>query len=405
MSVVLGLPEKVRLGLESGLYERVGGVVRDAKTKQIVMWLREAGSSNLLQIPLLLQVGSVASLLNLGISAASLAVMVYRLGVIEDRLKQVQSALEVVGRRVNLLIDSNFRAALDMAANAFTMVGSEHRHASALIAVNRLLEAQHHYAALTDEHLAQGSQVADEHLLLLFMSYMVEARCYLELEELERARHRLQAGATVLLPRVRLYVTNLLTNNPAVYLQPALKNDIDLHRLTRIYRWLDPETDEIAVFELLREHIFQFNPDSDTWIDALPTSIWDPSIQLPAKDGVRISLLNVRRWLGNTTADAASGIRSVAQGMQDQLDRLSTSLEDYRSKAHQQLRQAMEEMEAMIESYERFIGYQDEIRGMLKNGMSFREWSNLKPQEALPSDQSVIVCLVPTRLVSTAQPA
>src|SRR5947207_16024904 len=99
MTVVMGIPEKIRFGLESGLYERVGGVVRNAQTKQIVMWLREAGASNVLQqMPLILQASSVASLLNLGISAASFAVIVHRLGVINDRLKQVQSALEAVGQ-------------------------------------------------------------------------------------------------------------------------------------------------------------------------------------------------------------------------------------------------------------------------------------------------------------------
>ena len=35
MTVVMGIPETIRLGLESGLYERVGGVVRDTQTKQM----------------------------------------------------------------------------------------------------------------------------------------------------------------------------------------------------------------------------------------------------------------------------------------------------------------------------------------------------------------------------------
>jgi hypothetical protein len=48
-----------------------------------------------------------------------------------------------------LLLDlgyyANFRAALDLAVNAFTMTKAENRRSSALQAINRFLETEHIY--------------------------------------------------------------------------------------------------------------------------------------------------------------------------------------------------------------------------------------------------------------------
>jgi hypothetical protein len=35
------IPDWVSAGLANGLYERVGGVIREVGTKQVVAWLRE----------------------------------------------------------------------------------------------------------------------------------------------------------------------------------------------------------------------------------------------------------------------------------------------------------------------------------------------------------------------------
>src|SRR5690606_25516523 len=41
--VVFQIPDAVRVGLETGALERVGGVVRDTATKHVVVWLRDGG--------------------------------------------------------------------------------------------------------------------------------------------------------------------------------------------------------------------------------------------------------------------------------------------------------------------------------------------------------------------------
>lgn len=104
-----------------------------------------------------------------------------RLGEIEQRLKQIQEDVNRLHRKFDLSVYANFRAALDLARNAFTMSKSEHRMFSAIQAVNRFLEAQHIYTGYVDAAIEEDVQFTDEYIWSLFLVYVAEARCYLEL--------------------------------------------------------------------------------------------------------------------------------------------------------------------------------------------------------------------------------
>jgi hypothetical protein len=45
INVLFDVPALVAQGLRNGALERVGGVVRDSNSKQVVMWLQEGGWS------------------------------------------------------------------------------------------------------------------------------------------------------------------------------------------------------------------------------------------------------------------------------------------------------------------------------------------------------------------------
>jgi len=178
------IPEFIAQGLSNGTYVRLGGTIREAGSKRIVTLLREAfkdGESALSSISSLSSVGAVSSVLNLAISTMGFIVVVKRLGVIEQQLEQSQEVLQTIGYKIDLSFYANFRAALDLAMNAFTMNNSETRKMSSMQAINRFLEAEHHYTKLTDIEIGNGSQVADEYLSTLCLAYVTEARCYLEL--------------------------------------------------------------------------------------------------------------------------------------------------------------------------------------------------------------------------------
>ncbi|MFL9451471.1 MULTISPECIES: collagen-like triple helix repeat-containing protein [Nostocales] len=307
----------------------------------------------------ILQVTTAASMLNLGISVMGFAVIAQRLKELEQRLHQAEELLNKINRKIDIGYYANFRAALDLAVNAFTMSKPENRRSSALQAINRFLEAEHIYTGYTDTELEQKSQIADEYLLTLSLAYLAEARCYLELEEHETALHRFQEGANVLRSRIQKYVELLLTSNPSAYLLPKFKGQIDLRRLTRIYQWLDPNLDENDVFDMQRENLIKLVQDPNQWIDSLPAAILT---QVEVKGG----------WFG-------------------------PNKDDLKQEAYKRLPQILEVIESMVETNRRFEAYQLEVQAIAKLGISFHEWLKLTPTTEEKPDRANLMFIIPNQ--------
>jgi tetratricopeptide (TPR) repeat protein len=214
-----------------------------------------AVTQQLNQIQGMLSVATAASMLSLGVSAIGFVVISKRLKELEKRLEKAQEYLEKIDKKIDLGFYANFRAALDLAMNAFTMSKGDNRRSSALGAINRFLEAEHIYTDLADKELTVNSQIGDEYLLTLCLAYIAEARCHLELEEFDTAARRFQEGKNQINARIEKYVDLLLTDNPLMYLHPKLKGKTDFSRLTRIYQWKDPSLTENSVFELMRDRM------------------------------------------------------------------------------------------------------------------------------------------------------
>ncbi|GCA71229.1 hypothetical protein NIES3806_14130 [Microcystis aeruginosa NIES-3806] len=384
LKLTFDMPAHILEGLLNGTLERVGGVVRDASTKQVVMWLRDTATNTISTAGIpsfdpvtgvfnlvvegvnagvsingfkavnqrldlmqgVLTLTSAASILNLGVSVISFTFMAHRLKELEKRLQKAQEFLIKIDRKIDLSFYANFRAALDLAINAFTMSKGDNRISSAVNAINRFLEAQHIYLDYADKELEQKSQIADEYLLTLCLAYIAEARCYLELEEFETAARRFEEGKIQIYTRIEKYVDTLLTSNPSMYLHPKLKGQIDLSRLTRIYQWKSPILDENSVFEIIRDDIGGKSLIDDgqinSWIESLPASIIEKS---EIKKGF---------W----------GIES-----------------ETRNAVIERLPIIMEDMESIIETNYRFEAYEVEVKALSKLGISFHEWLKLQPEE------------------------
>jgi hypothetical protein len=416
------LPDWISAGLASGLYERVGGVVREVGTKQVVAWLREGFTldgtafpafggvpaidpvtgtlkvvaqlvdtaitakgfgdvnhrldgvqqqlgvmgQNLHNMQGMLQITSAASILNLGVSVIGFGVILHRLGELEQRLQKAQVLLNQINRKIDLGFYAKFRAALELAKNAFTMSKPENRRSSALSAINLFLEAEHIYTDYVDQELERKSQIADEYLLTLSLAYLAEARCYLELEEWDTALRRLQEGSAKIHARLYKYIELLLTSNPAAYLDPQLKGQIDLRRLTQVYAWLDPSLDENAVFELQRENLFNWNKERSIesgykWVNSLPAAI-------VGSTEVKGSILGNR--------------------------------EETKQEAMKRLPQVMEVMESMIETNYRFEGYQTEIKAIAQLGISFHDWMKLSPADEAPAEGTNLMVIIPAEPIA-----
>ncbi len=351
------LADAIVSGLIDGTLERFGGVIRDTTTQQVVTWLRELEETpiNLSKTEAILQLGSTASVLNLGISVMGFAVISKKLEKIEQNLKETQELLNKINRKIDLGYYANFRAALELAVNAFTMNKPENRRSSALQAINRFLEAEQHYLASVDEELEKNSQIINEYLLTLSLAYIAEVRCYLELGEFDTARRRFQECSKILRSRIQKYIEMLLTPNPAVYLHPQFKGKIDLSRLTRIYRWIDKTLDENAVFEMQRDNLFSLMQDENKWLNAIPPVIGN----LPINWGFKLP------WNSS------------------------------KSDIYARLPQAMEIMESLIESDRRFEAYQLEVQAIDRLGISFNQWLQISPETETIPDGAKFMYITP----------
>ena len=375
VDVTFNVPELIAQGLSNRTLERVGGVVRETGSKQVVGWLREIyeksdpALSNILTPS---SMSAVSSTLNLAVSTMGFILVLKRLGVIEQQLEQAQDVLRIVDHKIDLSFYANFRAALDLAFNAFTMTNSETRKMSAMQAINRFLEAEHHYTKLTDIEIGNGSPVADEYLSTLCLAYVTEVRCYLELEELDTARRRLQEGAAVLRPRFEKHINTLLTSNPAAYLHPSLKEQVGLKRLTKVYQWLKPGLDEGDVFEMHRENLFNLAQKPEKWINSLPQAV-------RISKGGSVTQTNVFNGLAKQSKKfidafpSRSKISGSKTGSQEAVTQ-SPEMEIYG-----RLPATMELMELMVEDDNRLAMYELEVEMIHRLGMSFQEWRQLTP--------------------------
>jgi tetratricopeptide (TPR) repeat protein len=316
---------------------------------------------NLNNIKGLAQLTSATSILNLGVSVIGFAIIIQRLNEIEGQLKKSEQLLNKINRKIDLGFYAKFRAALDLAKNAFRMSKAENRRSSALAAINLFLEAEHIYTDYVDQELEQKSQITDEYLLTLSLAYIAEARCYLELGEFDTALGRYQEGSEKVRARIQKYIELLLTSNPAAYLDPQFKGQIDLRRLTRIYQWIDPALDENAVFELQRDNCFSWKKDQGIesgykWANSLPPAI-------AASDEVKGSIFGNR--------------------------------EELKQEAIKRLPSTMELMESMIETNHRFESYQTEIKAISQLGISFHDWMLLAPADETSPESSNLVYIIP----------
>lgn len=210
--------------------------------------------------------------------------------------------------------------------------------------------------------------MADEYLSTLCLAYVTEARCYLELEEIDTACRRLQEGAAVLRPRFEKYINTLLTSNPTAYLHPSLKEQVGLKRLTKVYQWLEPGLGESDVFEMQRENLFKLAQNPEGWTNSLPQAIRIPK-------GGTATPTNVFNSLAKQSKKFIEALPSMSK-MKDGSPETVPSPE---TEAYGRLPAVMELMETMVENDNRLAMYESEVGIIHQLGMGFQEWRQLAP--------------------------
>lgn len=275
LKITTSLSDLLTRGLDTGALQRIGGVIQEVASGKIVAFVREHLKETATELVGFLGTGTGIGVLNLAVATMGFPMVLKRVNGIERRLQRTNELLHQINQKLDLGFFANFAAALSLAENAFAMRNPENRKAHAMEAINRLFEAEHYYTRLLDAQLNADAHAADAYLDTLCLAHVAVTRCYLELEELETAARLITSARPMLQKRIRQHVNTLLTSNPAAYLHPSLKGKVDLRRLSKVYRWLDPKLDENRVFEDLREKLFSLIREPELWIKSLPAAIWD----------------------------------------------------------------------------------------------------------------------------------
>ena len=332
MDTSFDVPEDIREGLDSGQYERVGGVIRDFDTKQVVAWLRENQPGKVVNfdssfhhfLPFL-------GVLNLAVSVGGFALVLGRLKNIEDQLRTINSTTSQINQKIDFQGYANLTSAIQQANSAFLMSNPQNRQSSAMQAIDRLLVAEHYFSSLFDEqekiHETIDFNFNGHHLLSsICLAYTAEALCYMELDEPQVAISRVTEAYEQLRQRCERFCDLLLMKYSAPYLHPYIMDADEqkkvLSRVWEICQWLDGQ---LHVSDMIRMQNQKF--------------IDKPNLYTNKRDWPR--------WK-----------KTVIENL------------DF--------------MEAKIEESKRLESYQAEIEYVVSKGFTWREWCAIKPKQPQP---------------------
>lgn len=279
--VYLEIPAQIALGLASGRLERIGGIIRDRGTKQVVAWLRESGqlafrdpdvAAGLLRamqqgsgslasvatgvldaavtarshhilmrqmahISRLSRLAAVTGVLNLGLGAISFVSMIQH----ANKLAELIRAEAERDRKIE-------RETVVEYLELLKFLSGERRVLASELAVLPLIKSRKNLLASFEEQLAASrlrvghAARAIQYLVLTMQLDVLHARSYLDTGEAEVARHRLKECLKDYENRSRLFVKRLLGKYPAKYFHGNVSGD-DFQRFLLIEEWLRGKED------------------------------------------------------------------------------------------------------------------------------------------------------------------
>lgn len=384
IEVMLEVPLKIAAGLASGQLERVGGVIVDAANKQVVAWLREGGriasgsnpASAVIKALLNVQTGGIANALigavdatatarshylimqqlgrletlmsiSTGIGVLNLATSLLTYAVLSRRLDDLEQKIEglygLIAEEFQKDRQAKLRAAILAAKNAFGMSKRENKEKQAHNAIDRFDEVREYILRDIDK-LFESSASLERTVSALAHAIDMDSmliRCHLELDELCSARNHLDEYLTKYESQVNELVNRCLGDHRASFFHESV-GKVDLYRFIAIVdwlhrndnRWISNETDDILmkVLENCRKEFWDLNAIAGIETDKAPL------IAFPAFKG--------------------DGLQ-----MPTQLERITLA-------------------ELLIEKFEGLRGFNAELEGIARLGISYSEWEQ-QQEEAL----------------------
>ena len=294
LNVVFDLPAALVNGLQNGAYERVGGVIRDSNSKQVVAWLREGGNGVVTQPPLPKPpLGEAAQLItpmlsavNLGVSVAGFAVVITQLNQISDQIRLIEAKVDRVSVKLDDQALAKLKAGVNACLNAVELGDVNLRQQMAGQALTTLHEARQYFNQQVLRSAAKAEATSAEYVSMAFAALVAEVQTYLQLDEGEKAARTLRQGLNDLRPGLT-QLMNAVLERRAVYLRPDFQGQVDLdfilwltNGFKRMQRTPGERAEEICasqLFDLLRPQLGEVLKSYEDWHASLPQVVVDTS--------------------------------------------------------------------------------------------------------------------------------
>jgi hypothetical protein len=374
INVLFDVPALVAQGLMNGSLERVGGVVRDSSSKQVVMWLQEGGSEvskALVQPPLagikaLTTANSLLSAANLGVSVAGFVVVLQQLNRISEQIKAVEAKVDRANHKLDDGWLAKLKAGINACQNAVELQNPSLRIQMAGDAINLLHEARHYFNQQAIRSSGEAEAASADYVGLAFVALAAEVQAHLQHDEGEKAARTLRQGLDDLRPALT-QLMNAVLECSCHFMRPEFSGEVDLDLLLwlhngfrRMQRAPGEPTMELTASELfdrLRKKIGRVFKSTEDWHGEIPQVVVDTS-SVPDW------------WIG----PVHQGIDKTKRG------RL----------VKEQLAEGLNKVVALVEAHDRLMAQVLQLEEMERLGL---KPTDLKQQLLLPEGQAAAVVL------------
>ena len=334
LNVIFDVPAQVAQGLLNGSLERVGGVVRDSSSKQVVMWLQDGGSEvskALANPPLAGGVNALAAAnpllatANLGVSVAGFAMVLQQLNRISDQIRTVEAKVDRISHKLDDQALAQLKAGINACQNAVELNDPTLRIQMAGQALTTLHAARQFFNQQVVRSAGKAEASSAEYVGLAFVALAAEVQTYLQLDEGAKAGRTLDQGLDELRPGLT-QLMNAVLDCTCHYLKPEFAGEVDLdlmlwlHNGFRRMKCKPGETVEqlsaSELFEIMRPHITNVFKSHEDWHGEIPQVIVDTS-DVPDW------------WIGplNQGTDKAARFRQVKEELAEGLNKIVAVVE------------------------------------------------------------------------------
>ena len=240
VTVATSIPVSITRGLDQGIYERVGGVVREAAggdgnvAGKTVMWLRDSEALENMVKAIAYPVHAAQALhlmspylvaVNAGVTAHGFAQVLGKLDILDGQIRSM-------GERIDDQVVARLNAGKNALQDAIEIDDSDQmRRTRAYKAVDLLHESQQYFNQRVEQVAARSEVANTQDFSMAFTALMAESQAYVQLDEEKRAAQKLRKGLDDLRPALTLLLETILAQQ-AVYLRADFLGKINLEFIT-----------------------------------------------------------------------------------------------------------------------------------------------------------------------------